>query len=113
MTRQDPRTGRFTAERTTTTITERVTIHHDDTQPISWAPGWDNISAYRVTHQVGRSYREQRAGQVANCLDHLLTWDESAPFDAEVPEVLIREATVILRAGPAATPLELTRGRIA
>ena len=26
MTKQDPRTGRFTAERTTTTVTERVTI---------------------------------------------------------------------------------------
>ena len=100
------RKGRFTAERTTTTITERVTIHHDDTQPITWAPGWDQRTSRH-------NYLAQRATQVAQCVDHLATWAESAPPGTQPPEVLIREATVILRAGPAATPLELTRGRIA
>jgi len=106
--------GRFTAERTqtTTTVTERVTIDHDDTltdlSPLPWfaGPSWDTPTA-------GHARREHLTGQVANCLDHLETWAESAPPGTQPPDVLIREATVILRAGPAATPLELTRGRIA
>ena len=89
-----------------------ITIDHDDTLgdltplPHFAGPSWDG-------HTPGQVHREQRATQVAICLDHLETWAASAPMDAEPPEVLIREATVILRAGPAATPLELTRGRIA
>ena len=73
------------------------------------APGWDNWYGWHDSSTL----RKMRARQVERCVDHLATWDASAPIDAEPPEVLIREATVILRAGPAATPLELTRGRIA
>ena len=102
------RKGRFTAERTTTTVTERLTIerHHDDTQPIAWAPGWDHNSPRRY-------YRDQRAGQVERCADFLALWAASAAPGTPTPDRLITEAAIILRAGPGATPLELTLGRIA
>jgi len=105
VTRKDKRTGRFVAA---------PTIDHDDTlgdlTPLPpAAPGWDNWYGWHDSSAL----RKMRTRQVERCVDHLATWDASAAADADVPEVLIREATVILRAGPAATPLELTRGRIA
>ena len=89
-----------------------VTIDHDDTlgdlAPLPHFAGssWDG-------HTPGHAYREHRDGQRDRCLEHLAAWDASAPPGDEPPAWLIREATVILRAGPAATEFELTRGRIA
>jgi len=104
------RKGRFTAERTTT-VTERVTIetHHDtslEPLPHFAGPSWDG-------HTMRNRYREQRATQVGRCADFLALWDASAEPGATVPDRLIAEAAIILRAGPGATPLELTLGRIA
>jgi hypothetical protein len=101
---------RLTVERT-----ERVTLEHDDTAPIihhdagdtaplAWAPGWD-------ARHPAAFYREQRAGQVERCADFLALWDVSAAPGTPVPDRLIAEAAIILRAGPNATPLELYLGR--
>ena len=125
--RSHDRRGRFTAERTTTTVTERLTIDHDDdTGPVTayleenpdipWAPGWDrDLLAER------QEYRDQRDTQADRCLQYLWdavvsaemtaaqtgTWDN---FAHQLPG-LMRAAKVILRAGPGATPLELTAGK--
>ena len=88
------------------------TIDHDDTLgdltplPHFAGPSW-NVPV------TGGARKAHLDGQVGRCVDHLAAWAESAAPGTQPPEVLIREATVILRAGPAATPLELTRGRIA
>ena len=106
------RKGRFTAERTTTTVTERVTIDHDDTQPINWAPGWGDDVRVMPDFRAGAA-RRQRAAQVERCADFLALWAASAQPSADPPDRLIAEAAIILRAGPGASPLELTLGRIA
>ena len=95
---------KLTLERT---VTERATLEHDDTTPIAWAPGWDQVPTER------HLYLAQRAGQVERCADFLALWDASAAPGTEVPERLIAEAAIILRAGPGASPLELCLGRIA
>jgi hypothetical protein len=56
---------------------------------------------------------EQRGTQVWRAANFLALWDASAPEDADVPERLIAEAVVILRAGPGASPMEAHLGRIA
>src|SRR5262245_39441632 len=89
-----------------------IALGHDDTLgdlaplPHFAGPSWD------VT-MPGHARRAHLDGQRDRCLEHLAAWDASAEPGAEPPAWLIREATVILRAGPAATLLELTRGRIA
>ena len=92
---------RLTLERT-----ERVTIEeHEDTAPIAIAPGWDQPLTER------HLYLAQRHAQVERCADFLTLWDVSAAPGTPVPERLIAEAAIILRAGPGATPSELYLGR--
>ena len=101
-----PRKRTVTAERTTT-VTERVTATETfgDTLP-PFAPGWAGVPALSA-----QDWREQRAGQVERCMDFLWLWAGSSPPGAPAPESLLRDAVTILRAGPAATPLELCLGR--
>jgi len=88
------------------TIERERAVIEEDTTPIAWAPGWN--------HGAPREhYRAQRATQVERCADFLALWAASADLDADVPDRLIAEAAIILRAGPGASPLELTLGRIA
>jgi hypothetical protein len=113
------RRGRFTAERITKTththeVTERITVEADTLtdrlgplEPLELAPGWEP----RREAVTGPSLRAQRAGQVERCLDFLTLWAVSSPPGAPVPPRLIGDATIILRAGPGATPLELELGR--
>lgn len=105
------RNGRFTAERTTETtltqrVTDRVTVEQADTEVLETAPGWDSGPIH------GRSlYLAQRRTQRDQALGLLALWDSSTPAGEPVPEWLVRQAVTILRAGPGATPLELTMGR--
>jgi hypothetical protein len=109
------RRGRFTAERTTKTtheVTERITVEDDDTlaalPPAGWevAHGWD---PGELPDQA--AYRLQRQEQARQCEWFLAmavaSGADAGPSRAET----LRAAKVILRAGPNATPLELTMGR--
>lgn len=100
-----PRRRTVTAERTTT-VTERVTATETTGDVLAVAPGWDTRSVL-----TPHDWREQRAGQVDRCLDFLSLWAVSSDAPAEPPGSLVRDAVTILRAGPSATPLELTLGR--
>ena len=108
MARKDPVTGRFVAaERTTTTITETLTIgetHHDDTTPLNWVPGWDTRAL-----QTRHAHRQQRATQVRQAAFLVAAAAEGGITELD-PETL-RQAVVILRAGPGASPMELAFGR--
>jgi hypothetical protein len=140
MARARARNGQFTAERITETtrterVTERVTFDDDTlealplTEPIERAQGWDP-GPIRLRHD----YLAQRTGQWQQCLALLVTWnastrpregwdtaggysspdggwDPGGGYRDPGPEWLIQQAKTILRAGPGATPLELTMGR--
>ena len=125
MARARGRNGRFTAERTTEEtrtrrVTERVTFADDDTigiPAVAWdglpvdatlelAPGWDPGPVHPPS-----GYWAQRKTQQDQALTLLAVWDASAPEGERVPGWLIRQAVTILRAGPHASPLELTLGR--
>ena len=96
-------------KRVTIERTERAIIEEDDglaPLPHFAGPSWDS-------HTTGHRIREQRHGQVERCADFLTLWAASADPGAMVPDRLSAEAAIILRAGPGATPLELTLGRIA
>jgi len=93
---------KLTLERT---VTEPAALEHDDTAPIAWAPGWDQPLTER------HLYLAQRHAQVERCADFLTLWDVSAAPGTPVPDRLIAEAAIILRAGPNATPSELYLGR--
>lgn len=118
--------GRFTAERTTTVttavteqVTERITVENYGTidtwadgtipGPIHRAPGWDaDLLAER------HAWREQRARQVWRAAEIVVA--AADPFLGPAPlrpldRGTLQQVVNILRAGPAATPLELTTGR--
>ncbi len=100
MTARD-RTGRFTAERTTTTVTERITIETTRAAPaITFAPGWVSV----LPDEVDVAQRDQ---QVDRAL-HLLVLE--AHEDGEPSRALIEAAATVLRAGPGASPKELVLG---
>ena len=122
MTTRDRR-GRFvSAERTTETretrVTERFTIHHDDTAPINAIPGWGHGPDLLEARHHHHTHLKTQAAACENFLwravvsgemtaEQTGSWDT---FTHQLPE-LIRRAVVILTSGPEATPFELTDGR--
>jgi hypothetical protein len=116
------RRGRFTAERTTKTtreVTERITVEDDDTITSTAVMAYDGAGAV-LAPALGwdpgpitprHDYLAQRRTQQQQALGLLVMWDASSPPGEPVPGWLIRQAVTILRAGPGATPLELTMGR--
>ena len=121
-----PRKRTTTAKRTTT-ITEEITQEtvdipwatgcYDDPD-IHWATGWGegpDLLAQR------HAYLQQREQQWRRCLQFWwdavvsaeMTFAQTGSWDSfrhQLPD-LMRSAKVILRAGPGATPAELTLGR--
>lgn len=96
---RDPVTGRFTAERTTTTtVTERLTAE------VPWAPGWQHPFP---APEAG--WRQQRAAQFQR------TWDliAAAADDGHdrLDEGTLRQAVTMLRALPGASCMEAEHGR--
>ena len=120
----DEATGRFvTASRTTRTtrteeveVTERVTFGDADTlvplpltEPVPWAQGWDPGPIQ--PHGLHLAQRRTQAGEALGLLVKVV---QSLPPEELTPEVRarwVRQAVTVLRAGPNATPLELTMGR--
>lgn len=110
MPRKDPVTGRYVkAERTTTTTTvaERLTIHHDPpTEPLTWAPGH---LPTEFDPETAREWRQQRQTQYQR------TWDliAAAADDGHtrLDEGTLRQAVTMLRALPGASCMEAEHGR--
>jgi len=115
------RNGRFTAERTTEEthtkrVTERVTFEDADTltglpvvDELRWAEGWDPGPIHPRSMHLA-----QRRTQAGEALGLLVKVAQSLPPEELTPAVRarwVRQAVTILRAGPNATPLELTMGR--
>jgi hypothetical protein len=109
-----PRTRKrsVTIRETTSREVEIAEEHHDDTMPIlsatpeplDWAPGWDD-GAIAARH----AYRAQRDEQAWRCAEVVVA--AAAGGAREMDRETLRQAVIILRAGPGATPLELTLGR--
>ena len=97
MTARDRR-GRFTAERTTTTVTERLTAE------IPWAPGWDDHPM-----QDASWWRQQRALQVERTA--ALVCAAADDGHNQLDEGTLRQAVTMLRALPGASCMEAEHGR--
>ena len=96
---RDPVTGRFTAERTTTTtVTERLTAE------IPWAPGWQHPFP-----AAEHDWREQRALQFQRTWDLLAAAADDGHTSLD-PGTL-RQAVTMLRALPGASCMETEHGR--
>ena len=97
-----------TEETQTVTFSRRrraLAIEEDTTQeypPIAWAPGWD----HRLT---GAALRAQRDDQKHAALEYLAVAASGDPRD---DARAIACASLILRAGPGASALERTLGRL-
>jgi hypothetical protein len=132
--RSHDRRGRFTAERTTTTVTERLTVEDGDTLTalpaddgdyggdvhgwaegtipgaIHRASGWDTAA---ITHSERQLQRAQRKTQQERAEELISDWfaSVSPPPGTPLPQ-WVKDATAnMLRAGPHATPLQLKWGR--
>ena len=104
MTRHDPVTGRFTAERTTQTTTvtvaERLTIHP---AAVPWAPGPRDVLPDEA------AWRQQRAAQWQRTWDFLAAAADDGHTSLD-PGTL-HQAVTMLRALPGATCMEAEHGR--
>ena len=99
-----------TEETQTVTFSRRrraVAIEEDTTPqypPIAWAPGWSTVPVLS-----GAALRAQRDDQKHAALEYLAVAASGDPRD---DARAVACASLILRAGPSASPLERTLGRL-
>ena len=99
MTKQDPRTGRFTAERTTTTVTERVTIDTGGLPDLAQA--WAKLTAPLEHYQVPMIITPAMRAADDDYRDHLRARVHLDRADVRDWHAAAREATF----GPCTDPL--------
>src|SRR5260221_914863 len=98
---EETQTVTFSRRRRAVAIEEETTPEYP---PVAWAPGWNHMP--QLTDPVVRA---QRDDQVHAALEYLAVVASGDPRD---DARAVACASLILRAGPGASPLERTLGRL-